>query len=387
MTTFNVEAIDLAQVQLRQSAKYRLYPADVIPAWVAEMDFPIAEPIARALHDAIDRSDTGYRSGEGLAESVRDFAAETWGWDFPTSRVVLVPDVLVGAAESIRLLTAPGDGVVITTPVYHPFFSTIRDITERQVVEVPLLRDASGSYALDLDGLAAAFASPEVTAFLLCSPHNPTGTVPTADELRRIAGLAEEFGVAVIADEIHAPLTMPGVVHTPYLSVVAPDATAVSLISASKAWNLAGLKCAQMVGTETTSVLIEERMPKEVTYGTGHLGAIASVAAYREGREWLDHVMEILDGNRRLLSELLATQVPDAGYVPPDASYLAWIDLSAYGWGDEPGGRILSKARVALSEGTMFGSGGEGHVRLNMATSPGILREIVHRIGRLATYT
>lgn len=381
MTAFDVDSIALSDLQERQSAKYRAYGPDIIPAWVAEMDFPLAEPIAQALHAAIDLSDTGYQSGKGLREAFSDFAQETWQWSVAPSRVTGIPDVLTGVDWAIRLLTSPGDGVVITTPVYPPFFSTIRDIAERTVVDVPLARNAGGAYSLDLDALAEAFARPDVRAFLLCSPHNPTGTVPTRGELERVAELAAEHGVAVIADEIHAPLTMPGFDHTPYLSVAGEDADAVSLVAASKTWNLPGLKCAQLVGSERTSSVIHDRLPKEVIYGTGHLGVIASVAAYREGGPWREHVLAILDRNRGLVAELLAEHLPRAGYVPPRASYLAWIDLSAYELGPDPSAMLLREAKVALNAGPTFGAGGDGHVRLNMATSPAILTQIVSRMG------
>lgn len=382
MTVFDVDAISLESLAERQSAKYRAYGADVIPAWVAEMDFPLAEPIAKALHAAIDRSDTGYQSGQGLREAFVEFAARTWGWEVAPSRVTGIPDVLSGVDWGIRLLTNPGEGVIITTPVYPPFFTTIRDIAERTIVDVPLT-NVDGVYSLDIPALAEAFARPEVTAFVLCSPHNPTGTVPTAQELEQVAALAREHGVAVISDEIHAPLTMPGVQHTPYLSVAGDDARAVALVAASKAWNLPGLKCAQLVSTEVTSVIVREQLPKEVLYGTGHLGVIASVAAYRDGGEWLEQVRGILDANRHAVADLLAEHAPRARYALPQASYLAWIDLSDYGVGDDPSEVLLREARVAVNAGPTFGPGGEGHVRLNMATSPAILAEVIARMGRV----
>jgi cystathionine beta-lyase len=381
VTDFDVSAIRLSDLQQRKSAKYRQYEADVIPAWVAEMDFPLAEPIASALHQAIDQSDTGYQSGEGLADATCDFVKAEWDWVVPRNRVVAIPDVLTGVAQSIELLTEPGDGVVINPPIYPPFFSTIRDITRRTIVDVPMLEEG-GRYSLDVAGLAEAFARPDVSAFLLCSPHNPTGTVPSCAELEQIAALAAKHDVTVIADEIHAPLTLPGAVHTPYLTVAAPDARAVSLVAASKTWNLAGLKCAQMIGTDTTADVISRRLPREVTYGTGHLGVIATVAAYRHGGPWRRQVLGILDANRRLLTDLLDEHVPGARYIPPEASYLAWIHLP--GWGDDPAVRILRQARVALNRGPTFGSGGQGHVRLNLATSPALLAEIVERIGTAA---
>jgi len=383
--TFDIDAIDLAALRERQSAKYQYYPADVIPAWVAEMDFPLAPPIAEALHAAIDRSDTGYRSANGLSEALAGFAERTWGWSIPLDRITPVPNVMTGVAQALLLLTEPGDGVVVNPPVYTPFFSTIRDVVGRRVVEVPLARAADGTYDWDLVAMEEAFARPDVTAFLLCNPHNPTGSVASAATLESIATLADRHGVAVVCDEIHAPLVLPGAEHVPYLSVAADDANALLLASASKAWNLPGLMCAQLVATGRTRPLVASRLPLEVTYATGQLGVIAAVAAYRDGSAWLDDVVAIINANRSLLAELLAAQVPDAAYVPPQASYLAWIDLSAYGLGDDPAAVLVDRARVALSSGPSYGTGGAGFARLNMGTSPAILREIVDRMaGALA---
>jgi cystathionine beta-lyase len=381
MPIIDVDAIDLTALRERLSAKYQVYPADVIPAWVAEMDFPLAPPVAEALHAAIDRSDTGYRSGQGLADALVDFAERTWRWRLDTGRVTLVPDVLTGLAQALALLTRPGDGVVVNPPVYPPFFSTVRDVSGRMLVEVPMAVDERDYYDWDLDGLAQAFARPDVTAYVLCNPHNPTGSVASPQTLGAIADLARAHGVVVIADEIHAPLVLPGAQHTPYLAVAGDQADAVALVSASKAWNLPGLKCAQLVATSATADRVA-RMPLEVTYGTGHLGVIAAVAAYRHGEPWLAEVVGIIDGNRRLLADLLAEHLPAARYVPPDASYLAWIDFRPYGLGDDPAAVILERGRVALSPGPTYGTGGAGFARLNLATSPAILREMV---GRIAT--
>jgi cysteine-S-conjugate beta-lyase len=378
---FDVDAIDLADLRQRQSSKYQVYEADVIPAWVAEMDFPLAAPVADALHAAIDRSDTGYRTGLGLADALVEFADRMWGWQIPVDRVHLIPDVLTGVAQSLALFTEPGDGVVINTPVYPPFFSTVRDVMHRTIVEVPMARAADGSYDWDLPAMEAAFARADVTAFVMSNPHNPTGSVPSVETLAAIAAMAEEHGVLVVSDEIHGPLTLPGADHVPYMSIAADDANAVILVSASKAWNLPGLKCAQLVSTARTAPVVRARLPIEVTYQTGHLGVIAAVAAYCDGGPWLDDVVAIIDGNRALLTDLLAEHLPRAGYVPPQASYLAWIDFRAYDLGDDPSVAFRERGRVALSAGPTFGTGGQGFARLNLATSPRILREIVRRMG------
>ena len=379
MPSFDVDAIDLTALRGRLSAKYQYYEADVIPAWVAEMDFPLAAPIAEALHAAIDRSDTGYRSAKGLPEALADFARDRWAWSIPVDRITPVSDVLVGIGEALQVLTAPGDGVVVNTPVYPPFFSTVRRVS-RTLVDVPMVRRDDGAYEWDLPGLEAAFARPDVTAYLLCNPHNPTGTVPTPAVLAAIADLAAAHGVVIVSDEIHGPLALPGATHVPLVTVTGDDVNAVVLVSASKAWNLPGLKCAQLVGSARTAPRLTAALPLEVTYATGHLGAIAAVAAYRDGGAWLDDVVSVLDANRRLVASLLAEHLPAARYVPPAASYLAWIDFRSYDLGDDPAAAFLERGRVALSPGPTYGTGGAGFARLNFATSPAILAEIVRRL-------
>ena len=380
MTEFDVDAITLEQLRLRRSAKWREFPPDVLPSWVAEMDFPLAEPIARALHNVIDRSDTGYRALKGLPQALSLFADRLWNWTIDPADVIVVPDVVTGLVHAVNVFTEPGDGVVINPPVYHPFFMVVRDITKRTLVEVPMAKTDDGAYSLDLGALAEAFARPDVTAFILCSPHNPSGTVPTRAELSAIAELADRYGVAVISDEIHAPLVLPGAEHVPYLDVVHANARAVTVISASKAWNIPGLKCAQVVSTPGVSKEVSTRLPLDMSFGTGHLGVIAQIAAYMDGDRWLDQVVGILDGNRRLVAELLAHGLPAARYVPPEASYLAWLDLTEYGLGDDPSKIILDRARVAFSPGVSFGREGRGFARLNFGTSPALVTEIVDRL-------
>lgn len=288
--------------------------------------------------------------------------------------------MLSGITHSLRILTNPGDGVIVTPPVYPPFFPVVRDVAQRTLVEVPLARDEAGRFDFDLVALAEAFASSDVAAFVMSSPHNPTGTVPSRQTLEAIAALAAEHDVVVIADEIHAPLVLPGAVHVPYLTVAGHDARAVSVVSASKAWNLPGLKCAQLIGSTAVAERLKRTLPFEVGFGIGHFGVLATVAAYRDGGEWLDDVRTVLDGNRVLLRDLLEARMPSARYVLPEATYLAWLDLSDCGLGDDPAEALLERGRVALSAGPAFGSEGRGWARLNFATSPALLREIVGRI-------
>lgn len=359
------------------SAKWRAYDPDVLAAWIAEMDFALAPPIAEALHAAIDRGDTGYRWNGELPEAVAEFSARHSDWSIPTEHVVVLPDVLTGMAEAMRALTADHDSVVITPPIYPPFFNITRSIARRGIVEVPLVEDA-----LDLEGLAAAFARPDVTAFLMCHPHNPTGHIADAQTLRTIAELARAHDVRVISDEIWAPLTWGDEPFVPYLTIdselTAPD---VALVSASKAFNLAGLKCAQIVaGSAQTAQRLRHSIPMEVTYGTGHLGIIASIAAYRQGDDWLADTVERLASNMRLLGDSLAEVLPQIGFRPAQATYLGWLDCRPLGLGEDPAAVFLEQGRVALNAGHLYGEVGRGFVRVNIATQPQIVSEIVARM-------
>ena len=360
----------------RTSAKWKAFPEDVLPLWVAEMDYPLADPIAAALHEAIDRSDVGYRWAGELATALAEFSARRLGWAPDPGRVMLLGDVLVGMSETVRRMSS--GALVITPPVYPPFFHVATTIVGRELVEVPLVPGVG----LDLEGLAHAFARPEVTSFLLCNPPNPTGDIWTREQLVEVATLARRHGVIVISDEIWAPLTLPGRTMTPYLSLgedlTGPD---IALVAASKAFNLAGLKSAQVIaGSDETMRLLTERIPIEVTYSAGHLGVIASIAAYREGDTWLDATRESIADNAELLGRLLADQLPAIEYTPGPSTYLAWLDCRGLGLGDDPAGVFLERGRVALNPGADFGTQGAGFARLNLATTPEILAEAVRRM-------
>lgn len=373
--------VPLEELATRTSAKWRVYPEDVLPMWVAEMDFPLAVPIARTLHEAVDRSDTGYRFPAGLAESLVAFCQRTWDFEPDVDSVLVYADVMSAIAYTLSVFTKPGELVVINPPVYHPFFSTVQDVAKRGLAEVPLLRDGQ-AWALDFDGLAAAFARPEVTAYLMCNPHNPTGTVFSAADLARVAMLARANDVLVLVDEIHAPLVLPGATHTPYVSLgtdVVGDA--FSYISASKGWNIAGLKCAQLIASSPElAKRMNDELPYEASFGTGHFGVLAAIAAYNDGEAWMAQVHAHLDRMRALVAELLAEQAPWVGYAPPQASYLAWLDFRETDLGNDPAEALLERERLALNSGLMFGREGAGFARLNFATSEELVREAVRRI-------
>lgn len=370
-------ALSLADLRQRHSLKWRLYGDDVLPLWVAEMDVLPPEPVVRAVSDAMARGDTGYPWAPDYAEALAAFAQRRWGWAPEPRDARLVANVMTGVSEVLRLVTGPGDAVVVNSPVYPPFYGFVRNVG-RRVVEAPLSADGR----LDPVALAAAFVEGTRgsgrAAYLLSSPHNPTGAVHTVDELTVVGELAAAHGVRVVVDEIHAPLVYAPTRFTPYLSLPV-GASAFSLMSASKGFNLAGLNAAlALAGAEAAAELA--RMPEEAAFGASHLGVLAQAAALRDGDAWLEALLRGLDSNRRLLAELLAEHLPQVGYRVPQATYLAWLDCRALGLGTDPAAAFRERGRVALSPGPGFGTGGEGHARLNFATSPAVLAEAVERM-------
>jgi cystathionine beta-lyase len=369
--------LSLAELRRRTSMKWRTYPGDVLPLWVAEMDVPLAEPVVTAVSQALALGDTGYPAGTPYAEALDGFARRRWGWPVAVERTAIVPDVMLGVVEILKLVTGPGDAVVVNSPVYPPFYAFVRN-AGRRVVEAPLGPGHRIDPAATEEAFRRATAGGRRAAFLLCNPHNPTGTVHTARELAGVAELARGLGVRVVADEIHAPLVLPGAGHVPYLSL-AGGADAFSLMSASKAWNLAGLKAALAVAGEEAAADLA-RMPEEVSHGPSHVGIIAHAAALRHGGPWLDRLLEGLDANRVLLGELLAEHLPGVRYRRPEGTYLAWLDCRELGLGEDPAAAFLERGRVALVPGHHFGTGGAGHVRLNLAASPEVIAEAVRRM-------
>ena len=373
-----VSADSLVELRKRRSAKWRTFPEDVLPLPVAEMDYPIAKPIRDVLVDMVKRSDTGYSGiAPELPQAFANYAQRNWNWTVNKEQFYLATDVGVAGVEVLRLWTEPGDKVVVNTPVYLNFFSWIKE-AKCEVVDVPLTH-LGIEWALDLTALEEAFAA-GVKAYILCHPHNPVGHVFTMDELEKIAELAKKYNVLVISDEIHAPLVFKEAKFIPYLNVSdTARETGLCITSASKSWNLAGLKCAQIVADNEA---INDRLlqlPIASPWRSSLLGVWASIAAYNQGEPWLNAVLKNIDENRHYLAKLLKKHLPKAKYTVPDSTYLAWIDLSAYGQ-ENVSALLLDKGRVALSNGTDFGGIGKDFVRLNLATSKEILRDAVLRM-------
>lgn len=368
----------LPQLRRRTGVKWRSYPTDVLPAFVAEMDFDLAPPITQAVTAALALGDCGYAHRGMLGEAYAAFAADRLGWDVDPSRVYPIPDVMTGLAEVVEAITPPGSGIVINAPVYPPFWFRF-GFYGRRIIEAPLARDEAGRYDLDPAAIEAALSQPGAAAYLLCSPHNPTGNVWSAGQLAMAADLCQQHGAALLVDEIHAPLVLPGARFVPFGSLGHELAEhAFVFTSASKGWNIPGLKCGVAIaGSPAGAALLERRWEALLA---AHLGVLASVAAFTDGLPWLDAAIGQLDQNRVLLAALLREHLPVVGYVPPQASFLAWLDCRALGLGDDPSAVFLSKGRVAVSHGPDFGTQGSGFARLNIGTSPQLITEAVRRM-------
>jgi cystathionine beta-lyase len=361
----------LHELRERVSEKWRAYPPDVLPLTVAEMDVDLADAVSTVLDQALARSDTGYAMPyPELGKALSAFADQRWGWAVDPDQVTAVTDVGVGVVETLRLLVRPGDPVAFSPPVYPPFFDWVPESGGR-IVEVPLALTDDG-WRLDLDAIERAFAQ-HPAAYVLCNPHNPVGRVHTADELADLVRLARLYRVPIVSDEIHAPLVLPGATFTPLLSVPGASEIAVAVQSASKAFNLAGLKCAAIVTASIRMRDLIARMPSDSRWRIGHFGVLATVAAYRDGGEWLDRLLATLDARRSLLGDLVRERLEPLRWHPPEATFLAWLDCRAIGIDSVARDLFLEKGRVALEPGLAFGAAGSGFVRLNFATSAEII--------------
>jgi cystathionine beta-lyase len=396
------DALTAQELRARGSLKWTRFDGDMIGAFVAEMDFGTAPAVVSALHAAVDQAMFGYPppvpAGE-LARACAHWQRERYGWTVAPECVLPVSDVLTALELALRHFDdarprqrhpGPPGGrpLIVPTPAYMPFL-TLPPLHGRKVIEVPMIpADGAGGrrrYTLDLDGIDRAFRDGG-HLLVLCNPANPVGRVFTAEELAEVTVVVDRHGGRVFADEVHAPLTYPGQRHLPYAST-SPTAAAhtVTATSASKAWNLPGLKCAQVI-VDPAELEAWQRVaaPAPVTAST--LGMVANTAAYRAGAAWLDSVLGYLDRNRRALAELLETHLPEVGYRPPEGTYLAWLDCRWLAGGAGPlDAYFQQRAGVAVVDGVHCGEAGRGHVRLNFATPLPILERIVTRMAHAAT--
>jgi cystathionine beta-lyase len=380
--TASFDALTEDALRAAGSQKWTRY-GDAIGAFVAEMDFGTAPAVTRALHAAVDAGTLGYlpdAAAAAMSEACADFQRRRYGWAVPARWVTPLADVLAGLRAAIEHFTPPASPVVLPTPAYMPFLQLPGQLG-REILQVPMVPGPDGRLTHDLDGLDRAFAAGG-RLLVHCSPHNPTGRVFTEAEHLAIAEVvARHPGVRVLADEVHAPLTHPGAVHRPYAAVSEDTAGhALTATSASKAWNIPGLKAAQFLVSNEADAEHWAAVGFPFSLGASTLGVLANTAAYTDGEEWLGGVLGYLDGNRTLLADLLADQLPAVRYAPPEGTYLAWLDCRSLGVEGPPAQHFLQRAGVALIDGAECGTGGAGHVRLNLATPRPVLRTIVARM-------
>lgn len=376
------DSITVEQLRELGSVKWTMFP-DTIGAFVAEMDFGLAPAVSQALHTALDRGITGYLPPElsnQMSSATAHWYSEAYGWDIDAEKVHPVPDVIAAFEVTMSKFSPAGAPVIVPTPAYMPFLM-VPPMHGREVIQVPSI-ERDGTWELDYAGIERAFEAGG-HVLVLCNPHNPVGTVSTRDELERLSTIVDRFGGRVFADEIHAPLIYPGFTHVPYASVSAAAAEhTITAASASKAWNLAGLKCAQIILSNDADEESWQTFGFMASHGTANLGVVGNTAAYTAGRRWLDDVVDYLDGNRRLLAELVATHLPGVRYTPPDGTYIAWLDFRECGIEGDVAEFFRTEAGVALTDGSACGEVGRGFARFIFAMPRPLMIEAIERMGQ-----
>jgi cystathionine beta-lyase len=376
-----IDSTTAGMLRARGSVKWTTPGPDGLGAAIAEMDFGAAPPILDALAALAGDANFGYLSrplAAELASACAGYQKRRYGWDLDPAIVHDVPDVLKAIELAITRFSRPDAPVILPTPAYMPFL-TLPPFLRREVIQVPMRRH-QGRFVFDLDGIDAAFRAGG-NLLILCNPYNPLGRVFSLDELRQITDVVDRHGGRVFADEIHAPLIYPGHRHIPY-ATTSPTAAAHALTatSASKAWNLPGLKCAQIILSADGDRQIWAEMGFFAGHGASTPGVVANIAAYRHGQPWLDEALAYLDGSRHLLDDLVTRHLPGVRYQPPEGTYLAWLDCTALDLPGSPGALVTERAQVTVVDGPAFGDAGAGSFRLNFATPRPLLTEMIERI-------
>src|SRR2546426_5739559 len=369
------------------SDKWQKYGPDVLPLWIADMDFQSPEPVIRALRERVEHGVFGYLAFEQpeFHELFADRLRKRYGWRVSPDAVVIIPGVIPGFNVAGRILAAPGDGLILQTPVYPPILRAASSIGLTRE-EAPLARRADGRYEIDLDAFSTAIRE-RTRFFLLCNPHNPVGRVFTREELMSLAQICLRRGLAIVADEIHCELTLGGRRHTPIASLDPEIAErTITLMAPSKTFNLAGLKCS--VAVIPNAALREKFIAAraDLVQTVNVLGFTAAFAAYRDGQPWLEELLRYLEANRDFAVEYVRTRLPGVRVATPEATYLAWLDCrNAGAAAADPFTFFLEKARVALNDGALFGPGGAGFVRLNFGCPRSLLAEALDRMREALT--
>ncbi len=374
--------LNLDRVRNRPGIKWERHGNDVLSAWVADMDVEVPDFIKEAVIERIEVGGLGYGFYDEpipVLEAFKSRMDTAFGWSIDTEDVMRVHDVIQGLEWVLHTLTPPGSEIVVQTPVYPPFYSSVEG-TGRNWVANPLLENEEG-WALDFDHLEEVAARDNVSALLLCHPHNPCGYVMTSADLAQIIEIAELNNLLVISDEIHCDLVYSPHKHVPTASIseLAAQRT-VTLTAATKTFNMAGLRMAFIHSSSRQySPQLKEIRPRMIG-GINGLGQVATAAGWEKGDAWIAELVEGLDHNRHLLAEMLSEHLPQIRYRPPQATYLSWLDCRDLGLGDNPAEIFMSRGKVALNSGLDFGVEGTGYVRLNFATSPEMLAMIVERM-------
>lgn len=372
----------LEQLKNRQTRKWTVYGEDVLPLWIAESDFATSPAVMECLRDRVEAESFGYSpANDHLEQALAEFCAEEFGWHPNPAHIVLTPDVVRSLFLAITYFTTPDSAVIVPTPAYPPFLA-LPTATGRDMIEI------SAEGGLDLGDIERAFQQ-GAGSILLCNPHNPLGYTFSREFLVELANLADRYGARIISDEIHAPLVYEGQ-HLPTASVSeTAAAVTITAMATSKAWNIAGLKCAQMIFSNPEDFKIWSTLPGPVTDGVGTLGIFAAEACYRDRSGHREEQLAYLRENRDWLAAELPRRIPGLRVSCPEATYLMWLDFRETSLPEEarrnPAAWCLEHAKVAMNEGLAFGLPGEGHARLNFATSREILEEAVGRLERALT--
>ena len=377
MTSVDFELSD-EQMRATGLLKWNVHDSSVLPAWVAEMDCRPCPPVHEAIRMAVARGTFGYPKFDnlsGLPEATAEFLESRFGWQVDPSLVIGTADVMFGVQLALEHLCEDAP-VVVPTPAYPPFLNIVPLLgLEMKTVDCVM---SNGRYELDLEGIDAALAAGARTV-LLCQPHNPLGRAFTVEELTALRDVVIRHGARVVSDEIHAPLVLSGATHVPYASIPGTADHVTTIIAASKAFNVPGLKCAQLIAGNATDRDHLRSLHYVANHGMSPIGIEATVAAYRWGGPWLDSLLEHLDVQRSLTTSLIGELLPQVQYIPPEATYLAWLDVR--GAGLEDPSAAAHAGGVELSIGRDFGADYAGFARLNFATSAERLERV---IGRLA---
>lgn len=363
------------------SYKWDSAPEGVLPMWVADMDFRTAPAIIDALQKRVAHGIFGYtRVPDAYYDAVTSWFSRRHGWDIDREWIIYTSGVVPAVSAVIKALTVPGDKVIVQTPVYNCFFSSIRN-NGCEIVSNPLRRTAD-TYEMDFDALERCATDPRAKVMLLCNPHNPAGRVWTPDELTRLGNICLRNGVTVVADEIHCELVYQGFRYTPFASL--SDAflhRSVTCVSPSKAFNIAGLQIANIVAFDND---LRSRIDKAININevcdVNPFGVAATIAAYNEGEEWLNQLVDYLHGNYEAMAEFCRRELPEFPITRLEGTYLVWMDCSSLGMpSDALEHALLDDARLWLNAGTMYGAEGEGYMRWNIACPRSVMLDGLNR--------